>query len=80
MIDAINAGRVPSEFQEDLQSHSNELVNTVNCPRPSDEDDEKKKKDKKKDEKEDEKKHEQEESDDEFVPTESVPTVPEDEE
>lgn len=43
MIQAINAGRIPSAFQEDLQSRANELVNTVNCPRTEDEGEEPKK-------------------------------------
>jgi len=81
VIEAINAGRVPQAFQEDLQARANELVNTVNCA-PStveedDGDDEKKpKKDKKKEKKE--KKQQEEEPDDELVPTEPLPTVPED--
>jgi hypothetical protein len=42
-IAAINAGKVPEPFQEDLQARANELVNTVNCPPPpttTEEDDE----------------------------------------
>lgn len=73
MIEAINAGQVPPAFQEDLQARANELVNTVNCPRTSDEDDEKSKKDK-----EDKKKDEEEGEN--LVPTEPLPTVPEGEE
>ena len=72
MIEAINAGRIPPAFQEDLQARANELVNTVNCPSTSSEDDdddeEKKEKDKKKDEEEPP------------PATEPLPTVPEDEE
>ena len=72
MIEAINAGRIPSAFQEDLQARANELVNTVNCPPPTDtgqSDDEKPKKDK---EKKDKKQAE------ELVPTEPLPTITED--
>ena len=78
VIEAINARRIPPVFQEDLQARANELVNTVNCPAPiveeevDDEEEQKPKKDKKKEQKE-------EESDDELVPTEPLPTVPEDE-
>ena len=54
MIEAINAGRIPQGFQEDLQARANELVNTVNCPATTDEDeDEESKKHKKKDKKKD---------------------------
>ena len=78
MIEAINAGRVPPAFQEQLQSRSNELVNTVNCPPPTDtgeSDDEKAKKDKK------ENKKNKQQSDEETVtvPAEPLPTVTEDE-
>lgn len=72
VIEAINAGRVPPAFQEDLQARSNELVNTVNCPRPSDEDegdDGKSKKDKKQ--------KDEQQSEEELVPTEPLPTVTE---
>lgn len=74
VIEAINAGRIPSAYMEDLQARANELVNTVNCPRTTEEDDdgdadEKSKKDKKKDEEA----HPPEET----VPTEPPPTVPE---
>ncbi len=75
MIEAINAGRVPSAFQEQLQARSNELVNTVNCPPPTDQgegEDEKSKKDKQ------EKKKDKQQSD-ETVTTEPLPTVTEDE-
>jgi hypothetical protein len=61
VTEAINAGAVPSRFQEDLSAKANELVNEVNCPPPpptptDDEDDDegngkKKKKEKKNDEK-----------------------------
>jgi hypothetical protein len=34
VLAAINEGRVPREFQEDLTARANELVNTVNCPPP----------------------------------------------
>lgn len=57
VIDAINTGRIPPAFQEDLQARANELVNTVNCPPSttdeapdSDEESKKKKKEKKGDE------------------------------
>jgi hypothetical protein len=33
-ISAINEGKVPRAFQEDLQARANELVNTINCPPP----------------------------------------------
>ena len=79
VIEAINAGRVPPAFQEDLQARANELVNTVNCAPPiveeEDDDEERKPKNDKKKEK---KAKQQEESDDELVPTEPLPTVPED--
>lgn len=70
VIEAINAGRIPPTFQEDLQARANELVNTVNCPRTSDEgdgDDEKSKKEKKNN------KHEP-------SPEETVPTITDGEE
>jgi hypothetical protein len=72
VIDAINAGRIPPAFQEDLQARANELVNTVNCPPTSDEDDDdgKRKKDKKK-------KDEEEPPPEETIPTEPLPTVTE---
>ena len=77
MIEAINAGRVPPAFQEQLQARSNELVNSVNCPPPTDQgesDDEQSKKDKK------EKKKDKQQSEQEpTVPTEPLPTVTEDE-
>jgi len=54
VIEAINTGRIPPAFQEDLQARANELVNTVNCPATTDEDeDEESKKHKKKDKKKD---------------------------
>lgn len=31
---AIDAGKVPRAFQDDLQARATELVNTVNCPPP----------------------------------------------
>ena len=31
---AIDAGKVPRAFQDDLQTRATELVNTVNCPPP----------------------------------------------
>ncbi len=77
MIEAINAGRIPPAFQEDLQSRANELVNSVNCPPPPTEDDagddDESKKDKKK------KKDEEEPPPEELIPTEPqpLPTVPE---
>lgn len=42
VVEAINKGEVPPEFQEELSSRANELVNEVNCPPPTttDEDDE----------------------------------------
>jgi len=73
VIEAINAGRIPSAFQEDLQARTNELVNTVNCPPPTDtgqSDDEKAKQGKKKKDK----KHPEEP-----VTTEPLPTITEDE-
>jgi hypothetical protein len=39
-VRAINDGDVPQEFQEELQSRVNELVNTVNCPPPPTEEEE----------------------------------------
>jgi hypothetical protein len=42
-IAAINEGKVPEPFQENLQARANELVNTINCPPPpttTEEDDE----------------------------------------
>lgn len=74
VIEAINERRIPPAFQEDLQARANELVNSVNCPRPTDEDheddDEKSKKDKKKEDKE-------EAPPEELVPTEPLPTLTE---
>jgi hypothetical protein len=72
VIAAINAGRVPPAFQEQLQARSNELVNTVNCPPPTNQGEttEEKKPKKEKKKKEDEA---------ETVPTEPLPTVTEDE-
>ena len=73
MIEAINASRIPPAFQEDLQARTNELVNTVNCPPPTDtgqSDDEKAKQGKKKNDK----KHSEEP-----VTTEPLPTITEDE-
>lgn len=71
VVEAINAGRIPPTFQEDLQARANELVNTVNCPPPTDqgESDEEEKKPN------EDKKKEKKESDEELVP---LPTVPED--
>ena len=57
VIEAINARKIPPTFQEDLQARANELVNTVNCPPPiEDEPDEEQKpeKGKKKDKQEEE--------------------------
>jgi hypothetical protein len=77
VIAAINAGRVPPAFQEQLQARSNELVNSVNCAPHTDqsETDERSKKDKK------EKNKDKQQSDEETVtvPTEPLPTVTEDE-
>lgn len=78
VIAAINAGRVPPAFQEQLQARSNELVNSVNCAPHTDQsetDDERSKKDKK------EKNKDKQQSDEETVtvPTEPLPTVTEDE-
>jgi hypothetical protein len=75
VIEAINAGRIPPAFQEDLQSRANELVNTVNCPPPPAEDDsgdDESKQDEKK-------KNKEEPPPEELVPTEPqpLPTVPE---
>jgi hypothetical protein len=55
VVEAINNGQVPPEFQEELGSRASELVNEVNCPPPPPPEDEngkdkKDKKDKKKDE------------------------------
>ncbi len=79
MIEAINAGRIPPAFQEHLQARSNELVNTVNCPPPTNqgettEEDEEKKPKKEKEKKDDE------EQEEEPVPTEPLPTITEDDE
>ena len=74
MIEAINAGRVPPAFQEDLQSRANELVNTVNCPQPTDQDDDEDEEKPKKDKQD--KKNDEEQSEEELVPT-PLPTVPE---
>ena len=71
VIEAINAGRVPTTFQEDLQARANELVNTVNCPPPTVEEDEEK------NSKEDEKDKKGDVPPEELVPTEPLPTVPE---
>ena len=71
VVEAINAGRIPPTFQEDLQARANELVNTVNCPPPTVEDDDEEKKPNRG------KKKEKHQSDDELVPTEPLPTVPE---
>jgi len=81
VIDAINAGRIPPAFQEDLQARANELVNSVNCPPPTteepaegDEDSKEKKKEEKKEEKK---------SDEQQAPpeeTEPLPTITDDEE
>jgi hypothetical protein len=78
VIAAINAGRVPPAFQEQLQARSNELVNSVNCAPSTDtgeSNDEQSKQDKK------EKKKDKQQSDEETVtiPTEPLPTVTEDE-
>jgi hypothetical protein len=74
VIAAINLRKIPPAFLEDLQARANELVNTINCPRPADEngDDEKSKKHKKKN-----KDDQQMQTDEEIVPTEPLPTVPE---
>jgi len=74
VIEAINAGRIPREFQEHLQARSNELVNTVNCPPPPTNQGEttEEKKPKK------EKKKEKQQSEEELVPTEPLPTITED--
>ncbi len=73
VIEAINAGRIPAAFQEDLQARANELVNTVNCPPPTDtgQSDDEKKKDKGK-------KKDKQQTQDEPVPTEPLPTITED--
>ena len=74
VIEAINARKIPPTFQEDLQARANELVNTVNCPRTTeDEPAEKEQKPK-----QDRKKDKQVTSQEELVPTEPLPTVPED--
>jgi hypothetical protein len=33
-VEAINAGRIPAAYQEDLGARVNELVDAVNCPPP----------------------------------------------
>lgn len=71
-IAAINAGEVPTAFQEDLTARVNELVNNVNCPPPPEEEveedeDEGRGKKKGKDKKDDE-------------PVITLPTVPESDE
>lgn len=74
VIEAINARKIPTTFQEDLQARANELVNSVNCPPPTDQggsDDEEAEKEKK------DKKQDEEPPEDELVPTEPLPTVPE---
>jgi hypothetical protein len=75
VIEAINAGRVPPAFQEDLQARANKLVNTVNCPPPivEDEDDDDEEKPKKDEEKEEEDKKKEEKPEEELIPI-----VPED--
>jgi hypothetical protein len=70
VIEAINAGRIPPAFQEDLQARANELVNTVNCPPPPDEDDAEKEDEKKKKKKKDE-----QEPQEEVIPTEPLPSL-----
>ncbi len=76
VTEAINAGAVPSRFQEDLSAKANELVNEVNCPPPpptttevdEDDDDQGKGKKKKKDKKD---KDEEAEPPIELLPTET---------
>jgi hypothetical protein len=74
VVEAINADRIPPEFQENLLARSHELVNTVNCPPPTDqgESDDEKAKDKKKNK-------DKQQSEDELVPTEPLPTTTENE-
>jgi hypothetical protein len=78
VIDAINAGRIPPAFQEDLQARANELVNTVNCPPPTTEEPAEGDEDSK------EKKKEEKKSDEQQAPpeveTEPLPTITEGEE
>ncbi len=80
VTEAINAGAIPSRFQEELSAKANELVNEVNCPPPppttteddEDDDDQDKGKNKK------DKKNERDEDDDdseppiELIPTETI--------
>ena len=88
VIDAINTGRIPPAFQEDLQARTNELVNTVNCPPPTTEEpgegDEDSKEKKEGDEASKEKKKEEKKSDEQQAPpeveTEPLPTITEGEE
>jgi len=75
VIEAINASRVPPAFQEQLQARSNELVNSVNCPPPTNQGETTEEKKPKKEMKKMKKK----EDDAEIVPTEPLPTVTEDE-
>jgi RNA processing factor Prp31 len=83
VIDAINAGRIPPAFQEDLQARANELVNTVNCPPPTTEEpaegDEDSKEKKKEEKKKEEKKSDEQQAPPE-VETEPLPTITEGEE
>lgn len=41
VIDAINGGKIPAQFQETLQATANKLVDTINCPAPEEEEEEK---------------------------------------
>lgn len=72
VIEAINARKVPPTFQEDLQARANELVNTVNCPQTTEEEPAEEEQKPKQDKKKKDKQQEQ------LVPTEPLPTVPED--
>jgi hypothetical protein len=78
VIDAINTGRIPPAFQEDLQARANELVNSVNCPPPTNEEPAEGDEDSK------EKKKEEKKSDEQQAPpeveTEPLPTIKEGEE
>jgi RNA processing factor Prp31 len=80
VIDAINTGRIPPAFQEDLQARANELVNTVNCPPPTtDEAPDSDEKSKEKKPKKREKKGDEQQAPPE-VETEPLPTITEGEE
>jgi len=72
-VSAINAGEVPPAFQESLSARVNELVNEVNCPPPVEEEDDDEGRGKKKGKK---KKQDEEPPLTDVVPTEPIPTEP----